>query len=138
MIVQKKRDIQSGTGINVGCANKGILSQTREGELQFNNVPQGTKDVKPFHDMYSSLISGGKFVKKGCSLVFEQKNAHIVKGRTGELVKEVMKQDKQENIEDIVMTVPFDMKKLTRKTVSTGQENPLFNITSNVNQIRSK
>ena len=45
--------------------------------------------------MYSPLISGGKFVKEGkCRLVFGQKNVHIVKGRTGELVKEIMKQAK--------------------------------------------
>ena len=62
----------------------------------------------------------------------------MVKGQTGELVKETMRQAKEKNSNDIVMTVPFDEKTLTWKTDSTGQAKPLFNITSNVHQIKSK
>ena len=36
------------------------------------------------------------------------------------------------------MTVPFEEKTLTRKTDSTGQVNPLFDIASNFHQIQSK
>ena len=89
--------------------------------------------------MHSPLLSGGKFVKEEkCTLVFGRKNAHVVKGQTGELVKEIMKQTKEKNSDDIVTTVPFDEKALTSKTDSTGQVKPLFNISSNFHQIRSK
>ena len=81
--------------------------------------------------MHSPLLSGGKFAKEGkCTFVFGRKNAHVIKGRKGELVKEMMKQTKEENSSDIVMTVPFDEKTLTWKTNSTGQAKPLFNIAS--------
>ena len=137
--MQDKKKIQPGTGIEVGCADKRITSQTGEGKLLFDNVSKGTKDVKLFHDMHSPLLSGGKFVKEGkCTLVFGRKNVHVIKERTGELVKEIMKQAKEENSNDIVTTVPFDIKRLTWKTNSTGQAKSLFNITSNVHQIRSK
>ena len=59
-------------------------------------------------------------------------NAHVVKKRKGELVKDTMTQAKEENSNDIIMTVPFDEKILTWKTNSTGQAKPLFNIASNV------
>ena len=87
------------------------MNQTGEGKLQFNNVPEGTKDEKLFHNMHSPLLSGGRFVKKGkYTLVYGQNNGHVVKRRTGKLVKEKMKQAKEENSNDIVMTVPFDEK----------------------------
>ena len=89
--------------------------------------------MKLFHDMHSSLLNGGKFVKEEiCTLVFGRKNAHVVKRRTGKLIKEIMKQAKEKNSNDIVMTVPFDEKTLKWKTNSTGQAKPLFNIASNV------
>ena len=45
-----------------------------------------------FHDMHSPLLSGGKFFKEGkCALVFGRKNAHVVKVRTEETVKEIKK-----------------------------------------------
>ena len=50
--VQNKKEIQQGSDINVGCANKRILSQTREVELPFDNVPNGTEDVQLFNDMH--------------------------------------------------------------------------------------
>ena len=70
-MVQDKNKIQPGTGIEVGCADKGIMSQRRERKLPFDVVPKGTKDVKLFHDMHSLLLSDGKFVKEGkCTLLF--------------------------------------------------------------------
>ena len=63
----------------------------------------------------------------------------MVKGQTRELVKEIRKQAEEKNSDDIVITVPFDKKTLTWKTNSNNkQANPLFNITSNVHQLRSK
>ena len=78
--MQNKRNIQPGLGISVGCANKGILSQTGQGELPLDNVPKGTENVKLFHDMHPSLLCGGISVKKGCTLLFGHNNTHIVKG----------------------------------------------------------
>ena len=64
--------------------------------------------------MHSPLLSGGTFVKKGkCRLVFGRKNAHVVKGRTGELVQQIIKQAEEKNSGNIVMIVPFDEKTLT-------------------------
>ena len=115
------------------------MNQIGEGELPFINVPEGTKEVNIFHDIHSSLLSGGKFVKEGkWTLVFGRKNTHVVKRQTGELVKEIMKQADEKNSDDIVMTVSFDEKTLTWKTDSTGQAKPLFNIASNVLRIQSK
>ena len=59
-IVQNKEKIQSGTGINVGCSNNGIMSQTGKGKLPFDNLPEGTDNVNIFHDMHSPLLSSGK------------------------------------------------------------------------------
>ena len=121
-MVRNKKKIQPGTGIKVGCADKEIMNQIGEGKLPFDNVPEGTKEVNIFYDIHSPLLSGGKFVKEGkCTLVFGRKNAHVVKGRTGELVKEIMKQVEEKNSDDIVMTAPFDEKTLTWRTNSTGQ-----------------
>ena len=132
-MVRDKKKIQPGTGINLGCTDKGITSQTREGKLLFDNVPEGTEEVNIFHNMHSPLLSSGKFVKEGkCTLVFGRKNVHVIKGRTVELVKEIMKQAKEKNSNDIVMTVSFDEKTLTWQTDSTRQAKPLFNIASNV------
>ena len=76
------------------------------------------------------------FVKEGkCTLVIGRKNGHVVKGRTGELVQQIMKQAEEKNSDDIVMTVLFDEKTLTWKTDANGQAKPLFNISSNVHQI---
>ena len=43
--VRNRKTIHEGTGINVGCANKGLMSQTEEGILPFDNIPGGAKDV---------------------------------------------------------------------------------------------
>ena len=97
------------------------MHQTGEGKLPFDNMPKGTNAVNIFHNMHLPLLSGGRFVKLGkCTLVFGRKNAHVVKEQTGELVKKIMKQAEEKNSDDIVMTVPFDKKTLTRKTDSTG------------------
>ena len=133
--MQNKRKIQPGSGINVGCADKGILSQTREEELPFHNGPKGTEDVQIFNDMHSPLLSGGNFFKKGCILVFGQKNLHIIKEQTGELIQQIMKKAEQEDSDDIVMKVPFDEQTLTWKTDLKGQAKPLFNIASNIHII---
>ena len=115
------------------------MSQTGEGKLPFDNLPEDTEDAKLFHNMYSPLLSGGKFVKEEkCTLVFKRNNAHVVKGQTGKLIREIMKQAEEKNNDDIVMIVPFDEKTLTWKTDSTGQAKPLFNITSNIHRIQSK
>ena len=109
------------------------MHQTGEGNLPFNNVPEGTKEVNIFHDIDSPLLSGGQLIKEGkYTLVFGRKNAHVVKGQTGEVVKAIMKQAKEKNSDDVVITVPFNKKTLTWKTNSTGQAKPLFNIASNV------
>ena len=50
--VWNKKKIQPRLGINVGCADNRILSQTREGELPFDNVSEGTEDVQLFYDMH--------------------------------------------------------------------------------------
>ena len=44
-MVRDKKKIQPGTGIEVGCADKGIMSQTRERKLPFDNVPKGTTKI---------------------------------------------------------------------------------------------
>ena len=138
-IVHDKQEIQPGTGIDVGCANQGVMHQKAEAKLPFDNLPTGTDAVNIFHKMHSPLLSGGVFVKEGeCTLVFGRKNAHIVKGKTGELVKAIMKQAKAKYSKDIVMTLPFDEKTLTWRTDANGQAKPLFNIKSNVHRIRSK
>ena len=63
------------------------MDQIGKGKLPFDNIPEGTKEVNIFNDIHSSLLSGGKFVKEEkCTLVFGRKNAHMVKGQTGELV----------------------------------------------------
>lgn len=59
----------------------------------------------------------------------------MVKGRIGELVREIMEQAKEENRDDIVMIFPFNEKTLTWKTDATGKTKPLFNITSNIHRI---
>ena len=139
MIVKDKKSIEPGTGINVGCANMGVMQHKGVAKLPFDNLPTGTEAVKIFHRMHSPLLGGGKFVKEGiCTLVFGRKNAHIVKGQTGTLVQHKIKQAEEKNKEDIVMTVSFDEKKLTWKTDAMGKAKPLFNIASNVHRIRSK
>ena len=73
-VMQNPEKIPLGTGIDVGCANNGVMNQTGKGKLPFDNLPAGTKEVKLFHDMHSPLLSGGKFVKDGeCTLVFGRK-----------------------------------------------------------------
>ena len=58
--------------------------------------------------MHSPVLRGGKFIKEGkCTLLFGQKNMHVVKGRTGELVKEILKQAKEKNSNHITTTVSF-------------------------------
>lgn len=138
-IVKDKKSIEPGTGINVGCANTGVMQQKGVAKLPFDNLPTGTDAVEIFHKIHSPLLGGGKFVKEGkCTLVFGRKNAHIVKGETGKLVQRIIKQAEEKNKDDIVMTVPFDEKTLTWKTDATGTAKPLFNIASNVHRIRSK
>ena len=48
----------------MGCANKGLMSQTEEGILPFNNNPEGAEDVQVFENMHSPLLSGGNLSKK--------------------------------------------------------------------------
>ena len=80
-IVKDKKSIEPGTGINVGCANTGVMQQKGVAKLPFDNLPTGTDAVEIFHKMHSPLLGSGKFVKEGkCTLVFGRKNAHIVKG----------------------------------------------------------
>ena len=96
------------------------MSQTEEGILPFNNIPEGAEDVQVFENMHSPPLSGGKFVKKRCTLVFGRENAHIVKGKTGEIVKRIITKAKGEDSTDIVMAVPFDKRTLTWKTDADG------------------
>ena len=87
------------------------MGQTGEGKLPFDNIPEGTDDVQLFNDMHSPLLNGEKFVKKGCTLVFLQRNAHVIKRSTWELIKQIMNTAEREDSDDIVMTVPFDKNK---------------------------
>jgi len=64
-IVRDPERIPVGTGIDVGCANNGVMSQEGKGKLPFDNLPVGTEKVKLFNDMHSPLLSGGVFVEKG-------------------------------------------------------------------------
>ena len=48
--------------------------------------------------------------------IFKRKNAHVVKGRTGESVQQIMKQVEEKNNNGIVITVSFNEKTLTWKT----------------------
>ena len=112
--MRNKKGIQPGTGIEVSCANTGVMHQKRESKLPFNNLPEGTDAVNIFHKMHSPLLSGGTFVKEDkCTLVFGRENAHIVQGCTRKLVQQIIKQAEEKNKHDIVMTVPFDEKTLT-------------------------
>ena len=63
-------------GISVSCANDGIMQQTAEGELPFDNIPDGAKDAQIFKKMQKPLISGGKLVTNGANTVFDVPNAH--------------------------------------------------------------
>ena len=63
-IVEDKKKIQPRTGIEVGCANTGVMHQTGEVELPFNNIPNGTDEVNIFHNMHSPLLSGGNLSRK--------------------------------------------------------------------------
>mmetsp|Transcript_16446 Transcript_16446/g.18975 ORF Transcript_16446/g.18975 Transcript_16446/m.18975 type:complete len:95 (-) Transcript_16446:778-1062(-) len=65
LVVRNPEKIRLGTGIDIGCANNRVMNQTGKGRLPFDNLPEGTKDVKLFHDVHSPLLSGGKFVKDG-------------------------------------------------------------------------
>ena len=59
------------------------MSQTAAGKLPFDNIPVGAEDVQVFENMHSPLLSGGKLVEKGCELVFNTPNAHVLRGTTG-------------------------------------------------------
>ena len=65
------------------------MYQIGEGKFSFNSIIEGNDAVNSFYNMHSPLFSGKRFVKEGkCTLVFGRKDAHVVKGRTGELIKE--------------------------------------------------
>ena len=84
------------------------MSQTAAGEFPSDNIPLGAEDVQLFGNMHSLLLSGGKFVEKGCMLVFDTPNAHILKGKTGDRIKKIVSEAEHEENNAIVMTVPFD------------------------------
>ena len=60
----KKKKISQGSDINVGCANNGTLNQTGEGELPFDNIPEGTECVQLFNAMHSLLLVSENLSKK--------------------------------------------------------------------------
>ena len=119
----------------MGCANDGTMDQSAAGALPFEKIPAGAEDVQVFDHMHTPLLSGGKFVEKGCIFVFDTPNAHILKGRTGGRIKKIISEAEQDENDDIVMTVPFDQQTLTWKTDGYGNAKPLFNIANNVHQI---
>lgn len=43
--VQNKQEITHG-GISVSCANNGIMKQQMEGELPFDKITEGVKDIQ--------------------------------------------------------------------------------------------
>ena len=100
-------------GINVSCANNGIMKQQAEGELPFDNIPDGAKDVQIFEHMQKPLISGGKLVTNGANIVFDVPNAHVITGKTKEAIQKIIQAAEAENEDDILMTVPFDHNTLT-------------------------
>ena len=64
-LIKRSCETRSSTGIEVGCANTGVMHQKGEGKLPFNNVPEGTDAVNLFHKMHSPLLSGGTLSRKG-------------------------------------------------------------------------
>ena len=106
----KRRKRQRGTGATVGCANNRSMEQTEEGKLPLDNILAGVEDMQLFENMHSPLLSGEKFVKKGCTLVFGRENAHVVKGKTGEIIKQIITKAESKDSTDIIMIVPFDEK----------------------------
>ena len=80
------------------------MNQTGEGELPFDNVPKDTEDVQLSNDIHSPLLGKTKVVKKGWTLVFGCKNAHIVKGITGELIIQIMEKAQQKDSDKIIIT----------------------------------
>ena len=71
--VRNRRRIREGTGVNVGCANNGLMSHTEEGSLPFNNIPTGAEDVQLFENMHSPLLSGGNLSKKDALLSLKER-----------------------------------------------------------------
>ena len=86
--VQNRRKVNRG--IKVGVADGNTMTQIEEGELPFNNIPEGAKDVQLFENMNSPLLSGGKFVKNDCNIVFDTPDAHILTGETKEAVRSMI------------------------------------------------
>ena len=114
------------------------MGQTEEGELPFDKIPERTKGVQLFDDIHSPVLSGEKVVKKGCKLVFDQPNVLVINEKTGEKIQKIIQEVKQDNSDDIIMTVPFDKKSLSWKIDSDRKAKPLINLASNIHQIRSK
>ena len=85
--VLKRKKIIVGTGVKVGCTNNNTMKHTEKGELPFDNISDRAQDVQIFDDMYSPLLSGGKFVKNGCQLFYDQPNVHVLCGETRTKIK---------------------------------------------------
>ena len=134
--VKNKKEVTRG--INVSCANDGIMRQTAEGELPFDNIPDGAKDVQIFEKMQKPLISGGKLVTNGANIVFDVPNAHVLTGATKEAIRKIIRTAEAENKEDILMTVPFDHDTLTWQIDKAKQVPVPKHVANNVHQIRSK
>ena len=105
--IPNQQEITYG-GINMSCANNGIMKQQAEGELPFDKIPDGAKDVQIFEDMQKQLISGGKLVTNGVNIVFDVPNAHLITRKTKEAIRKIIRAAEAENEDDIIMTVPFD------------------------------
>ena len=87
--IPNQRTITHG-GINVSCANNGIMKQQAEGELPFDNIPDGAKDVQIFEHMQKPLISGGKLVTNGANIVFDVPDAHVTTDETKEAIRKII------------------------------------------------
>ena len=134
--VRKRRKVRHG--IKVGVANGNTMTQIEEGELPFDNIPEEAKDVQLFENMHSPLLSGGKFVKNKCNIIFDTPEAHILTGETKEAVRQVIEEAKRNNSEDILMTVPFDENTLTWRTNFAINTTAPRLISLNIHRIRSK
>ena len=58
--------------------------------------------------MQIPLINNGKLVTNGANIVFDVPNTRILTGETKEAIQKIIRAAKEENKDNILMTVPFD------------------------------
>ena len=135
-LVGNKKEIRHG--VSVSCTNNGIMQQKAEGELPFNNILDGAKDVQIFKKMQKPLISGGKLVTNEANIVFNVPNAHVLTGETKEVIRKIIQTAEAENKKDILMTVSFDRDTLLWQIDKAKQVPVPKHVANNVHQRQSK